>query len=267
MSSHPARMVGESCAAAERSMPSPSVPGLPPERATGGWRGLGPSSLQPLPALGSGSRAGRGGYEVVTGWARPPPHGSAPCPAPRCGAMPAWRVHTHAPPVRTRLCAHTSRASASAHAHGRTLTCECPLPECLQPLCARTALRVHPPQLLTHVLARACSCPHIATNVPCPCMLAHPHAGTREHAHEERQEEPLLGRGSIVVVLDELVLAEEAVEAQGPRPTCHRLGILLRGWAWMTLAAPRPPCSAPGGLGRAPVGPSPSSHPLHRAGC
>lgn len=96
-------------------------------------------------------------------------------------------------------------------------------------------------------LAHACSCPHGAAHGPCPRTLARPRAGRREHAHEERQEEPLLGRGSIVVVLDELVLAEEAVEAQGPRPTRHGLSVLLRGHTGVTPCAL--PAPTPGRLG------------------
>lgn len=109
-------------------------------------------------------------------------------------------------------------------------------------------------------LAHARSCPHGAAHGPCPHTLARPQAGRREHAHEERQEEPLLGRGSIVVVLDELVLAEEAVEAQGPRPTRHGLSILLRGHTGVTPAALRPPCSTPGrfGEGSSPLRPPPA---------
>lgn len=135
--------------------------------------------------------------------------------------------------------------------------CSQPPPNIYSPPCARTAPHTQPPP---PSLAHARSCPHGAAHGPCPRTLARPQAGRREHAHEELQEEPLLGRGSIVVVLDELVLAEEAVEAQGPRPTRHGLSILLRGHTGVTLAALRPPCSTPGrfGEGSSPLRPPPA---------
>lgn len=64
------------------------------------------------------------------------------------------------------------------------------------------------------------------TDFPCMhiCVMStHMHARTLT-----RPGELLLGRGRIVVVLDQLVLAEEAVGSQGARPPCHGLSIILQ---------------------------------------
>lgn len=165
--------------------------------------------------------------------------GAPPGPDPQTSRRAEW-LSACAPHYQCWLCActHMSRGATQA---------------CAIATCAHT--RPHPmhkhPLAHTHT-SLAYTHTHRCARSPQPCIpsaptraQAPPSAHTRAHrfpmrAHTcllpmhmhartlTRPGELLLGGGRIVVVLDQLVLAEEAVGAQGARPPCHGLSIILQ---------------------------------------
>lgn len=186
-----------------------------------------------------------------------PPHAQA------LSACAYMHTHTHTHPMHKhpRAHAHISLAYTCTHARACITRCACTHTKYPHPgICIPSTHTCTPPphkhpQLCTHTRTRACAhgrplptCrrtdsppAHARTHALLPSCAHTCPLRVRGHTYTRGADELLLGGGSIVVILDELVLTEEAVGAQGPRPPRHGLSILLQGQRWLTGAAPCPP--------------------------